>query len=95
MQGEEAATGEDGGGTPIDQPPPGGDEGVDQAMRLIVHDAVRRGAGHDLVEHRKGERRRIADVARDARKARLEHDDAERPRGAAGQGVGLSWRGGA
>src|SRR5436190_10869761 len=43
----------------------------------MAHDAVGRRAGHNLVEHRKWPGSAVAHIAGDARKARLEHQDAD------------------
>lgn len=50
---------------------------VEQARGLVAHDAGRRGAWHDFVENWKRPGHGVAHIARDARKARLEHQDAE------------------
>ena len=83
---QEAAGGGDGLGARGDEACPGGDEGRQQQIdRRIGVDHARDGRHLDrLVSHPERPGLGIADVARRARKARVEHEDAEK--GIAGGG---------
>ena len=75
---QEAANGGDGRSAAVHQPPGGVEEVAVQPFGAAAHDPLRRGAAHDLVEHREGPGVAIAHVARHAREAGVQHEDAER-----------------
>jgi len=54
------------------------DERGQQPLGATPHDEIGIGAGHAPIAHGKRKRPRVADVAHDAREARVEHEDADR-----------------
>ena len=65
------------GKTALDQFGSGVEERVDQALRFVAHDAIRRRPRHDLVEHRKRPGGAVAHIARNPRETRFQHQDAD------------------
>ena len=76
-QHEEAAARRDGVDAFAQQRLPRLDERREQRDVTLVHHAPRRSAAHHRMAHRDVERRRMADVAAQAREPRVEHQDAE------------------
>ena len=76
-QREEPAIGGDPVGAERDKLARAVAERVEQTVRALPHDALRRRALDHLVEHRERPSLGVAHVARNARKARLQHQDAE------------------
>ena len=74
---EEAAVGGDGAHALALQRPGALDEGRQQALGAAPHDQVGAGAAHPVIAHREREGGGVAHVARDAREARVEHQDAD------------------
>ena len=77
IEHEKAAAGGDRIRAARDQPLAGRDEVIDQRRRLRGHDLVDGRAAHDLEQRRLAVALRIADIADEAREARVEHQDAE------------------
>ena len=75
---QEPANRGDGRGAVVHQPPGSVEEVAVQPFGAAAHHPLRRGAPHNLVEHREGPGVAIAHVARHAREAGVQHEDADR-----------------
>ena len=85
---QETTTGGDGTGALVNQGARRGNEGLKQRFVRRAHHALRAGTWNHPVAHWHGKTRRVADVAKHTRKARLQHQDTQKTHGLGGGNPG-------